>query len=147
MLNDNIVMLRNMNGYSQEEVAEMIGISRQAYARWEKGETVPDVVRCQKLADLYGTTLDALMKFEYQDIGSVTLCPAPKGKHILGTTKINDRGQIIIPKKAREIFDIKPNDALVILADEAEGIAILKADMFEQRINQAWAGAKKNIEE
>lgn len=37
MLNDNIVMLRNINGYSQEEVAEKIGISRQAYAKWEKG--------------------------------------------------------------------------------------------------------------
>ena len=41
MLKDNISRLRNVNGYSQEEVAEKIGISRQAYAKWEKGETVP----------------------------------------------------------------------------------------------------------
>lgn len=41
---------------SQEEVAEKIGISRQAYAKWEKGET-PDVERYQKLAELYGVTI------------------------------------------------------------------------------------------
>lgn len=147
MLNDNIIMLRNINGYSQEYVAEMIGISRQAYAKWEKGETIPDVVRCQKLADLYGTTIDALIKSEYQNVGNMVLAPAPKGKHILGTTKINDHGQIVIPKIACEILNIKPNDALVVLVDEAEGIAILKADMFEQQINQALAEAKKKIDE
>lgn len=37
MLKDNISILRNVNGYSQEEVAEKIGVSRQAYAKWEKG--------------------------------------------------------------------------------------------------------------
>ena len=56
MLSENIMMLRSVNGYSQEEVAEKVGISRQAYAKWEKGETVPDVERCQKLAELYGTS-------------------------------------------------------------------------------------------
>ena len=38
--------LRKINGYSQEEIAEKIGISRQAYGKWEKGETVPDVEKC-----------------------------------------------------------------------------------------------------
>ena len=42
MLKDNLVMLRNMYGTSQEEIAENIGISRQAYAKWETGATVPD---------------------------------------------------------------------------------------------------------
>lgn len=37
MLKDNLIMLRNMHGYSQEEIAEKINISRQAYAKWEKG--------------------------------------------------------------------------------------------------------------
>ena len=37
MLKENLVMLRNMHGYSQEEIAEKIGISRQAYAKWESG--------------------------------------------------------------------------------------------------------------
>lgn len=63
MLKENISMLRSVNGYSQEEVAEKIGVSRQAYAKWEKGETVPDVERCQKLAELYGVTIDSLVNY------------------------------------------------------------------------------------
>ena len=136
MLKENILMLRNVNGYSQEEVAEKIGISRQAYAKWEKGETIPDVERCQKLAELYGVTIDALLNFS-EKVGTTTLVPGPKGKHIFGTTKINDRGQVVIPKKARDLFDIKPDDALIILGDEAERIAIMKEDtLYELKMKE-----------
>ena len=41
MLKENLVMLRRMHGFSQEEIAERIGISRQAYAKWESGATIP----------------------------------------------------------------------------------------------------------
>lgn len=144
MLKDNISMLRNINGYSQEEVAEEIGISRQAYAKWEKGETVPDVERCQKLAELYGVTIDSLMNYS-DKIGATTLTPGPKGKHIFGTTKINDRGQVVIPKRARELFGINSGDALVVLGDEAEGIALIKADVFEKRLNDTWNSMRQEI--
>ena len=144
MLKDNILMLRNVNGYSQEEVAEEIGISRQAYAKWEKGETVPDVERCQKLAELYGVTIDSLMNYS-DKIGTTTLTPGPKGKHIFGTTKINDRGQVVIPKSARELFGINSGDALVVLGDEAEGIALIKADIFEKRLNDTWNSMRQEI--
>ena len=60
MLKDNLIMLRNMVGFSQEEVAEKVGISRQAYAKWEKGITIPDVESCAILAELYGVSVDAL---------------------------------------------------------------------------------------
>ena len=146
MLKENISMLRNVNGYSQEEVAEKVGVSRQAYAKWEKGETVPDVERCQKLAELYGVTIDSLVNFS-DKVGTTTLVPAPKGKHIFGTTKINDRGQVVIPKKARELFGINNGDALVVLGDEAEGIALIKADIFEKRINDSWNSMKQEISE
>ena len=43
MLKDNLMMLRTVRGYSQEEIAEKISISRQAYAKWESGVTIPDV--------------------------------------------------------------------------------------------------------
>ena len=146
MLKENISMLRGVNGYSQEEVAEKIGVSRQAYAKWEKGETVPDVERCQKLAELYGVTIDSLVNFS-DKVGTTTLVPAPKGKHIFGTTKINDRGQVVIPKKARELFGINNGDSLVVLGDEAEGIALIKADVFEKRLNNTWNSMKQEISE
>ena len=146
MLKENISMLRSVNGYSQEEVAEKIGVSRQAYAKWEKGETVPDVERCQTLAELYGVTIDSLVNYS-DKIGTTTLTPGPKGKHIFGTTKINDRGQVVIPKKARELFGINNGDSLVVLGDEAEGIALIKADIFEKRLNDTWNSIKQEISE
>ena len=56
----------------------------------------------------------------------------PKGKHIFGTVKVGERGQIIIPKEAREIFDINPGDSLLVLGDEEQGIAIVKADVMKE---------------
>ncbi len=53
-------------------------------------------------------------------------------KHIFGTVKVGERGQIVIPKEAREIFDIKPGDTLMVLGDEGHGIAIVKAEKFRQ---------------
>jgi AbrB family looped-hinge helix DNA binding protein len=51
-----------------------------------------------------------------------------EGKHIFGVVKVGERGQIVIPKEAREIFDISPGDNLVILGDEKRGIAIVKEE-------------------
>ena len=56
----------------------------------------------------------------------------PKGKHIFGTVKGGERGQIVIPKEAREIFDINPGDSLLVLGDEEQGIAIVKADVMKE---------------
>ena len=55
-----------------------------------------------------------------------------KGKHIFGTVKVGERGQIVIPKEAREIFDINPGDSLLVLGDEEQGIAIVKADVMKE---------------
>lgn len=56
----------------------------------------------------------------------------PKGKHIFGTVKVGERGQIVIPKEAREFFDIQPGDTLLVLGDEEQGIAVVKADVMEE---------------
>ncbi|MDD4700421.1 MAG: AbrB/MazE/SpoVT family DNA-binding domain-containing protein [Oscillospiraceae bacterium] len=59
----------------------------------------------------------------------------PQGKHIFGTVKVGEKGQIVIPKEARKIFNIKPGDNLLLLGDEAQGIAIVKNDVFEHFAN------------
>lgn len=135
MLKDNLIMLRNMYGYSQEEVAEKINISRQAYAKREKGSTIPDVEKCKLLADLYEVTIDSLIKTEkVENIGMIP--PAPKGKNIWGSVIINERGQIVIPKLTRDKFNLKPGDRLIILSDE-EGIALVPALVFEEKMKSA----------
>ena len=47
-----------------------------------------------------------------------------KGSHIFGTAKVGEKGQIVIPKEARDLFHIQPGDTLLFLADEAQGMAI-----------------------
>ena len=65
MLKENLIMLRKLKGFSQEEIAEKIDISRQAYGKWESGETIPDIEKCALLAEVYGITIDSLIR-EYQ---------------------------------------------------------------------------------
>lgn len=53
-----------------------------------------------------------------------------KGKYV-GISKVGEKGQIVIPKEAREMFDIKPGDSLIILCDKDQGMAIVKSDIIE----------------
>ena len=132
MLKDNLVMLRNIHGFSQEELAEKINISRQAYAKWESGATIPDVEKCSRLAELYGVTVDSLIRTEQmEEVGMVP--PAPRGKNIWGSVTVNERGQIVIPKAARDRFSLVGGQRLVVLSDE-EGIALVPAEKFEARM-------------
>ena len=128
MLKDNLVTLRNIHGYSQEAIAEKIGISRQAYAKWETGATIPDVEKCSLLADVYGTTVDSLIRTEPIE-GCEMIPPAPKGKNIWGSVAVSDRGQIVIPKGARDLFGLTGGQRLIVLSDE-QGIALIPDEAF-----------------
>jgi AbrB family looped-hinge helix DNA binding protein len=64
------------------------------------------------------------------------------GKYIFGVVKVGERGQIVIPKEAREQYGIKPGDSLMMLGDQ-KGIAILKTEVFQSIIDQAMGGLTK----
>ena len=49
----------------------------------------------------------------------------------IGISKVGEKGQIVIPKEAREMFDIKPGDSIIVLCDKSRGMALLKADNIE----------------
>ena len=146
MLKDNLIMLRNINGLSQEDIAGEINISRQAYAKWESGATVPDIEKCKRLADYYGVSLDSLMKTETID-GKGMLPPAPIGKNIWGSVTINERGQLVIPKAVRERFGLTGGQRLIVLSDDNEGIALVPAESFENRVKQAMEYASVKVKE
>lgn len=129
MIHENLQCLRKRFHFSQEEVAERVGVSRQAVAKWESGETVPDLPNSIALAALYDVTLDELVHYQPEASGGMPI--PPKGKHIFGTVTVGDKGQIVIPVKARKIFDIKPGDDLIVLGDERQGLALMKqADLL-----------------
>ena len=61
------------------------------------------------------------------------------GKYIFGVVKVGDKGQIVIPRDARKLYDIKPGDALIVLGDQ-RGMALLKTEIFQSAIDQAMEG-------
>ena len=134
MLKDNLAMLRGINGYSQEQIAEKIGISRQAYAKWESGATIPDIDKAARLAQVYGVTLDSLMKTETAD-GIGVIPPAPQGKNIWGAVTLGERGQIVIPKAARDHLGFNGGDRLIVASDE-HGLALIPAGYFEEKMRE-----------
>lgn len=136
MLAENLVLLRNIRGLSQEDVAEVIGISRQSYSKWELGQSLPDIEKCARLAAFYGISIDALVQ-QNEQVGHTRVAPAPIGKHLWGTVPVGAKGQIVIPKAARDTFGLKEGDRLVVLGDEDQGIALVKAETFEERMQRA----------
>ena len=128
MFRDNLVHLRKIRRMTQEDVAEKVGVTRQAIAKWESGETVPDLDKCRLLADVFGVSLDDLANYKAEE--NLGLDLPPKGKHLFGIVTVGDKGQIVIPAKARKLFDISAGDQLVVLGDEGQGLAIIKAQSF-----------------
>ena len=59
----------------------------------------------------------------------------PEGR-FMGTVKVGEKGQIVIPKTARDMFGIKPGDTLLLLADSRQGIAIVRNETFVDYTNQ-----------
>ena len=74
------------------------------------------------------------------------------GKHILGklnsrrvfgTAKVGDRGQIVIPKEARKLFNIRPGDTLLILGEEDTGLIVSRPELLSDLANQIFETVKK----
>lgn len=68
----------------------------------------------------------------------------PKGKYVFGTAKVGEKGQIVIPKEARDVFDIRPGDNLLILGDESSGIVVTKTDVINDVAVKILSNVKEN---
>ncbi len=134
LIAQNLVTLRQYHKYSQEEVAERIGVSRQSVAKWEASETLPDILNCDALAELYNVSVDDLIHFDQEQ---AHMPIPPRGKHLFGTVKVGERGQVVLPKRARDLLHIRPGDLLVVLGDEnpqSAGIALVPGDSVLRNI-------------
>lgn len=125
----NIHILRKRNHMTQEELAERIQVSRQAIAKWEKGISTPDLEKCIELARVFQVSVDDLIQYDEEE---EKLPIPPKGKYCFGSVTVGERGQIVIPKKARDIFSIHSGDHLLILGDVDQGLAIIPENALQQ---------------
>ena len=127
MIGKNLQKLRKQKNMTQEALAEQVGVARQTIAKWETGESVPDLEMAAKLASVMEVSLDDLTNApEYELDGH----PGMRGKHMFGVVTVGDKGQIVIPVRARRVFHINPGDQLMVLGDENSGIALVNAQAF-----------------
>lgn len=123
MIGMKLKQLRNQKGYSMEYVAEKLDVSRQTVAKWENDETLPDILKTKALTELYEVSLDSIVLSD-DEVPNETRT----GKYVFGIVKVGERGQIVIPQKARKVFNISSGDQLLILGDIHQGIGIMKVD-------------------
>ena len=126
MICENIQILRKKRNLTQEALAELVGVTRQTIAKWESGESVPDLSLAGKLASVLDVALDELVEAPREEFEDESL----KGKHMFGVVTVGDRGQIVIPVRARRMFGIVPGSQLMVLGEEGQGLAILDARRF-----------------
>ena len=127
MIGKNLQKLRKQKSLTQEALAEAVGVARQTIAKWEAGESTPDLEISGRLASALEVTLDDLVNAPEYELDSR---PGMRGKHMFGVVTVGDKGQIVIPVRARRVFNIRPGDQLMVLGDENSGIALMDAKFF-----------------
>ena len=125
---ENLKYLRYRNGYTMEALAEIISVSRQSVAKWECGDSVPDIINCVKLATLYKISLDELVNMPLQKAVSHDF--SSNQSRICGVLEISEERTIPIPEQVMEMFGIHIGDKVLLLADKQQGIALVKCSQF-----------------
>ena len=124
---ENLRVLRQKSGYSLEEVAALTDVSRQAVGKWEIGESLPDLPNTLKLATLYKVSLDELV------LQKLSEKSAQQSNKIMGMLEVGSTGQIHLPDEVMSLFDIHTGENVLLLADKAQGIAIMKCSQFGRK--------------
>jgi len=127
-LTENLSLLRQKHGYTLEALAEIISVSRQTIAKWEAGDSFPDIVNCTKLATLYKVSLDELVNRPL--MAAMSEAFEIEGGRICGVVDISEEGTIRIPDIVMEMFEIKCGDKMLLLADKKQGLALVKCSRF-----------------
>ena len=138
MIGESLQHLRKRKNFTQEALAERIGVSRQTIAKWETGESTPDLAMASALSRELDVSLDELV--------STPLSGAEgdlRGRHMFGTVTVGDKGQIVIPVRARRIFHIQPGDQLMVVGDEDRGLALLDTRFILQVAEAMKHGGEK----
>ena len=126
-MSEGLKQLRNMMRMTQEELAEKMNVSRQTVAKWENGESVPDVVKCSELSKIFNLSLDDIASF-FINKGEDKR-RSPKNKFFFGTCVIHSN-KIVLPETALKQFDLNNGDELLLIGDTAQGLALVSKTGF-----------------
>ena len=126
---DNLILMRYKNGYTLEALAEIISVSRQTVAKWEAGDSIPDITNCAKLASLYKITLDELVNLPLNEVTTGSFV-GKESDRICGVLEISPEGTIRIPDSVMDVFNLQRGDKVLLLADRKQGIALVKCSKF-----------------
>ncbi len=127
MISKNLQNFRKRKELTQEALAEKIGVARQTVVKWEAGESAPDLETAGRLAEALDVSLDDLVNMPE---GEMVPDPMMAKKHMFGLVTVGDKGQIVIPVRARKVFNIRPGDQLMVLGDEDQGLALVDGRFF-----------------
>ena len=127
MISKNLQFFRKRKNLTQEALAELVGVARQTIVKWEAGERAPDLDMAGQLAEALEVSLDDLVNMPE---GEVSDGFNMQKKHLFGLVTIGDKGQIVIPARARKVFHLQPGDQLMVLGDEDQGLALVNASLF-----------------
>lgn len=132
-MNDALRQARMRKRMTQEDLAERLDVSRQTVAKWENGESIPDIMRCTQLAEVFEVEIDDIASmFIQKKAGSFA---GPRGKYLFGKCVIN-RQRILIPDEALQIFNLKDGDELLLVGDIKQGMALVPVSGVNEFISQ-----------
>lgn len=99
ILADKIIYERKKNGWSQEELADKLGVTRQAVSKWEGAQTTPDLDRMLKMSRLFGVTVDYLMKDEIEAEEYLSQAQIEEGDFQVRKVSMEEAHQFLMLKK------------------------------------------------
>lgn len=143
MMNEKLRQLRMKHKMTQEMLAEQLGVSRQTVAKWENGESTPDVVRCSELAAVFG--------LELADIARIFLPENPEddgrpvGKYIFGRCILTDN-KIVIPDAAMQVFGLQEGDELILVGDVKQGLALFPSKRVNDFVKEFQNAPKLEVD-
>lgn len=106
ILADKIMEERKRGGWSQEELAEKLGVSRQSVSKWESAQSVPDLNRILQMAELFGVTTDYLLKDEMESKENQTI--------VDGATELAGKARSVSMEEASEFLQIQKKNAPLV---------------------------------
>ncbi len=120
---DKIVMLRKQNGWSQEELAEKMNVSRQAVSKWESAQTTPDLQRILELSRLFGVSTDFLLKEELEQVQATEDAPVSELRQVSmeeANAFLQEQQRVAMPVAVGVMLCILSPVVLILLGGLAE---------------------------